>query len=513
VHGLSPQEERVEWRVLFRAAYRREDLAAPEAAVKEVSALRLRSEAKAIYLDCEALRLRSYRSQRQAQVVNDCRPYEENGRVALGAFTPRGEKPVGYFDEEGRLVLREALPPREHCPPFLSYPRDSLILDPFHRCLLHMVDQGSAEIEEERSHWLPLDLRWQNGAPAPQLSYHLCEAEEGGLRILRLTCRTVSGREVELARAAVTADNLVSLEPGYAPTLAPGCLQVGGGDVFVLTLRGRFSPAVATEGKRLRLRLPPEPGSLKPTRPRIAIDGRFDDWRSVPGVDDPRGDKVHYLDYNPDTDILQFKIANDDSHLFLYSRVAGRHGNSGPQGRYYWYTYIDADRDPTTGYSPTRDDDCYFGVDIGDDCEAQFEFVGGRFIKTFFGFTGVGTEAEVLRGRVRLGPSWYSPYDEQGRPRDRYKVEYVRRGNRTCITEDYTEGTSEDIVMALSPDGSEVEMAVEFSGFLADQSGRPLLALGQSIDAAVGAEATCELHGGTRWGADSSPVIYGYTLR
>ena len=123
------------------------------------------------------------------------------------------------------------------------------------------------------------------------------------------------------------------------------------------------------------------------------------------------------------------------------------------------------------------------------------------------------TEEEVLDGRVQLGTSFYSSKDAQGRKRTRYKVEYVNREGSRFITHDHTEGTSEDIVIALSPDGSEVEMAVELEGFLRDESGNPLMYLGKVIDLAVGAEAKSDFYGTDKWGADSSPVIYGYRIK
>jgi hypothetical protein len=245
----------------------------------------------------------------------------------------------------------------------------------------------------------------------------------------------------------------------------------------------------------------------------VQIDGRFDDWRSVPGIADPRGDIVWYLQYNPDTDLLELKVTNDGEFLYFYTRVAGQHGRTAPgRDRYYFYIYMDVDRDASTGYSPTRDDDCYYGVTLGDDCEAQFEFVGGRFVKTFFGFTGLGTEKEVLAGKLALGPSWYSRTDAHGRERDAYKVEYVHRAGQRTITEDFTEGTSDDIVIALSPDGSECEMRAALSGFLKDAHGKPLVAVGQSIDLAAGVEASGGAAGNTAWGADSTAIIYGYRL-
>jgi hypothetical protein len=151
-------------------------------------------------------------------------------------------------------------------------------------------------------------------------------------------------------------------------------------------------------------------------------------------------------------------------------------------------------------------------VTLGDDCEAQFEFVGGRFVKTFYGFTGLGAEKEALAGKVALGPSWYSPHDEQGKLRDAYKVEYVRRAGVIAITEDFTEGTSDDIVIALSPDGSECEMCAALAGFLRDKQGKPLISAGQRIDLAAGVEASGEAAGNSAWGADSTAVVYGYKV-
>jgi hypothetical protein len=255
-------------------------------------------------------------------------------------------------------------------------------------------------------------------------------------------------------------------------------------------------------------------GSSTPRMPSVKIDGRFGEWRSWPGTGDPRGDTTGYLQYNPDTDLLEFKVASDQRYLYFYTRVAGRHGNTGEgPDRYYYYVYIDADRNPATGYVPTRDDDCYYGVALGDDCEAQYEFVGGRFLKSFFGFAGAATEREVITGRVALAPSWYAKHDGQGKLRDGYKVEYIRQGNTIKITHDNLPGTTDDLVIALSPDGSECEMRAALSGFLEDASGKPIIAPSQRIDLAVGVEAAGKIRGHAQWGADSTAVIRGYLVR
>ena len=97
--------------------------------------------------------------------------------------------------------------------------------------------------------------------------------------------------------------------------------------------------------------------------------------------------------------------------------------------------------------------------------------------------------------------------------RDRYKVEYVNYKGKRSITHDYTPGTSEDIIVALSPDGSEVEVKALLSGFLKDTSGKRLMQKGQKIDIAFGVEGSSDFYGAGEWGADSSPVIYDYLIK
>jgi len=89
----------------------------------------------------------------------------------------------------------------------------------------------------------------------------------------------------------------------------------------------------------------------------------------------------------------------------------------------------------------------------------------------------------------------------------------VNREGSRFITHDYTKGTSEDIIIALSPDGSEMEMRVEFEGFLKDESGKQLMDRGTVINFAIGVEAASDYYGSDDWGADSTPVIYGYKIK
>ena len=182
-------------------------------------------------------------------------------------------------------------------------------------------------------------------------------------------------------------------------------------------------------------------------------------------------------------------------------------------GRGYFYAYMDVDQNPGTGFLPTRDDDCYFGVDIGDDCEVQFEFVNNKFRKSFYGFCGLGGNENVLKQQVTIGKSQYGRFDESGVERANYKSEYIYRNGTTEITEDLKLGTSDTIRLAVSPDGREVEIASAFTGFLKDSAGRPTVKLGQTIDLAAGMECDSKAYlGKTRWAADSTTPIRGYRL-
>jgi hypothetical protein len=174
---------------------------------------------------------------------------------------------------------------------------------------------------------------------------------------------------------------------------------------------------------------------------------------------------------------------------------------------------MDIDQNPGTGFLPTRDDECYYGVDIGDDCEVQFEFVDNAFRKSFYGFCGLGGDDNVLKQEVTIGKSQYGRFDANGVERANYKSEYIFRNGVTEITEDLKHGTSDTIYLALSPDGSEVEIKSTFTGFLKGRDGFPTVALGQSITVAAGMECDSKAYvGKTKWAADSTIAIRGYRL-
>jgi hypothetical protein len=482
-----PGSESFEWRVVFKLTYRSADVA------------RL-NDAKAIHTDCYFVRSRKYRARTRVQPVWDGRVYRMNDRLAVAAYTSKGERLFGHVDEQSRVVRSENKNGEVALPDL-----NDAQYNPFTGQLWRSAAGGDIE-EQQRLH-LPLTLLNLRGELVrPEFRIVQSNANE-------LSLVAISGDiKLTLATCALRDTSDAKRSPGFSPALGPGCSMIADSPTTVFEVVGKIdADLLDTRGAQLVLRKDlPSAAFHKPT---VRIDGLFDDWRNVRGIPDPEGDIVSYLQYNPDTDLLEFKVTNDGQFLYFYARVVGRHGNTAvDRDRYYFYVYIDADRNPATGYIPTRDDDCYYGVTLGDDCEAQFEFIGGRFVKTFFGFAGRSTEKDVLAGKVTLGPSWYAKHDDQGRVRDGYKVEYVRRAGEVSITKDFSEGTSDDINVAISPDGSECEMRADMSGFLRNANGKPIIAAGQQIDLAAGVEASGKARGNSKWGADSTVILRGYSI-
>jgi hypothetical protein len=490
-HGTlpAPRYESFEWDVTFKLTYRTADLA------------RL-SDAQAVHTDCYFTRRRKYVAPARIQPVWDGRVYQANNRLVVAAYTPKGERVFGHIDERCSVVRSKESEKSAEMPDL-----SDVQYNPFTGRLWRR-GQGGA-IDEQQRFFLPLTLISHEGEPIePEFKVVQTRPNEFAL------VAGFTDHQITLAACTLRPESDDKRSPGYAPVLGPGCSMIESEPTTVIEIRGDIaSDLLDSRAPQLILKRElPTPKAVH--RPSVRIDGRFDEWRNIRGIADPQGDIVSYLQYNPDTDLLEFKVANDDEYLYFYTRVVGRHGNTAEgRDRYYFYVYIDADRNPATGYLPTRDDDCYYGVTLGDDCEAQFEFIGGRFVKTFFGFAGRSTEKDVLAGRVKLGPSWYNRHDELGRLRDEYKVEYIRRGGQVSITEDLKEGTSDEISVALSPDGSECEMRAAMSGFLRDSSGKPIIAPGQRIDLAAGVEASVQAHGNAKWGADSTVAIRGYSIK
>lgn len=471
----------------------------------------------------------------QVRTVHKTRPmparrYLREARVvAVGpqrivqAFTSQTERPIGEIDAAGRFHANDFYRSRRDLLP--TWPSDPMALryDESESAMYYELDVPGPVVVETLD-FLPLELRDRRGRPVEgpwSILFEPSRPDAPGPATVSLRLPG-DGDEAVLATGTVPvffwreAVRLGSFDNAAGTYLPESAYRAGGGDspaasatVFVA---GTFTPQVQTDGAALTVTSWEE----KPPQPvmKIKIDGDFTDWRNVTGVDDPRGDAAPYLEYVPDVDLLEFKVAHDEEHIYLYARVAGQVGRTHPQGgRSYFYAYMDVDQNAETGFLPTRDDDCYFGVDIGDDCEVQFEFVDNVFRKSFYGFCGLGGDQNVLDGVVTLGRSQYGRFDDRGKERENYKAEYIFRAGKTEITEDLKLGSSDAIRLAVSPDGSQVEVSSSFAGFLKDRKGRPTLGIDQTIDIAAGMECDSKAYAGkTRWAADSTKAIRGYRL-
>lgn len=469
----------------------------------------LSTDAKLLNIDFYIEKIISYNSENKSETIWDGRVYSENNQLFVGGYSSKyNEQPVAVIRNTGEFspLLNDG---RANEFPILDIPQENIAFDPFKWTLLNMAPSEGKKIKRTEKDFLPLDIYGNNGLVVNKIKYDIVEDDKSSkVKLIAY----IGSEEIEIANVDLKNYTLVKSKEAFRPELIEGCTQSGEADVIKLTFEGKFTKNILLKNEMLYLKESIEE-KANVVEDVITLDGDFKDWRNIDGVSDYEADYVSYLYKNPDSDLLEFKITNDDKYLYLYSRVSGAHGRTGENGRYYWYAYIDVDADPTTGYSPTRDDNCYFGVAIGDDSEAQFEFIDNKFVKTFFGFTGIGAEEEVLKGELELGPSYYSSKDQNGNKRDKYKIEYVNREGSRFITHDNTEGTSEDIMIALSPAGSEVEMRVELDGFLQGKNGKKLVEKGSTIDIAIGAECSSNHYGSDTWGADSTPVLYGYKIK
>ncbi len=514
--------------VRFQLSFAQKDLIWHGDPASPTATVFIRPGARPIATDLQLTTLTERHDRPHRRYVTEARIASAPPPRTVYAFTSQREKVVGVVDAEGRFLPNDFLANHRGLLP--SWPNDATCLqyDPERNALYYEVALPGP-VATESLDFLPLELYDARGQAVENPGSLVFTPAEPATQRPATLVLTLEGQRgpFELARAEVperfrrsevllgSFDNASGTyldEAAYRPGAATGSAAEAS---VTVEFPGELTAALDQTGNTLRLSPAIDPPSeARRSEPAITIDGNFDDWRNIRGVDDPRGDCVPYLEYVPDVDLVEFKVAHDARHLYLYARVAGQVGRTHPEGgRSYFYAYLDVDQDAGTGFLPSRDDDCYYGVDLGDDCEVQFEFVDNAFRKTFYGFCGLGGNNDVLRQQVTLGPSQYGRFDEQGREREHYKAEYTFRDGKTEITEDLKLGTSDTIRLAVSPDGSEVEVVSSFDGFLRDPSGRPTVSPGQSLDLAAGMECDSKAYPGkTRWAADSTPILRGYRL-
>ncbi|MEE9431379.1 MAG: hypothetical protein V3V16_10085 [Melioribacteraceae bacterium] len=505
-NGLYPENQKIQSTPYFSVSFLEEDVQFNSDDFK------VKNTAEFFNLDFYVGTITKHNSLNIAVPIWDGRVYDDANNLMVGGYSSKfNERPIGIIDNKGLFVSQLNSLDSKYFP-LLQIPAEQIIFDPFEWKLLNKKLSNGKTIENSLKSFLPIKIYSKHGK---QLSNMFFEIKKDPTTSTMVLYAILEGAKFEVANCELNSSSIIKSRNGYKPQLIEGASQPTSGKVITFIFKGKYSNNISIRGTELYLndKVKYVNSNNNTKNIGINIDGDFSDWRNISGVSDIQGDYVSYLFKNPDTDLLEFKITNDDKYLYFYSRVVGAHGRTGKKGRYYWYTYIDVDSDASTGYPPTRGDNCYFGIPIGDDSEAQFEFIGNKFVKTFFGFTGIGAEKEVLSSKLELGPSFYAAKGSDGKKRDKYKIEYVKINDSLFITHDYTVGTSEDIIIALSPDGSEVEVKAELDGFLKDKTGTKLLYKGKVIDIALGVEGSSDHYGSSDWGADSSPVIYGYVIK
>jgi hypothetical protein len=269
---------------------------------------------------------------------------------------------------------------------------------------------------------------------------------------------------------------------------------------------------------------------------RIMIDGKFDDWKEAPVHTDPphnehdtdhkgQFDKPRLVDH-ADVDILEYKFAHDEENLYAYFKARGVIGHTQaeglgkPAGRYYAIVTIDVDEDEKTGY--WLHEGGFYPTGRGYDVNAELEWYNNRlntghyinhaclnqaeldqaFLDQSAGQYKKGVAGPYKPGFVRLGPGTYD-----------YYTEWVYHADDTLtFVRDKGPRTLGIIEGALSPDGHELEMKIPMKGFLKDQKGRPIIALGRRLNISMSLEASGELAKGGQWASNTAAPIRGYYL-
>jgi len=133
-------------------------------------------------------------------------------------------------------------------------------------------------------------------------------------------------------------------------------------------------------------------------------------------------------------------------------------------------------------------------VDPAELDQAFLDQSSGRYKK------GVG--GRYKPGFVRLGDGTY-----------KYYTEWVFHEDDTItFVRDACPRTLGNIKGALSADGHQLEMKIPMKGFLVDQHGKPLVALGRKINVSFSLEASGELAGDGKWASNTGEPIRDYYL-
>lgn len=279
----------------------------------------------------------------------------------------------------------------------------------------------------------------------------------------------------------------------------------------------------------------------KSSRPTITIDGKFDDWKSLPAYTDPADDQIdtdgRTPDYkakhreNRDHDILEFKVNHDSENLYIYVKSFGKIGNTQKAvpgskdkkdraGRYYITVAIDVDQNDKTGY--WLHEGGTYPTSGGYDMNAEIEWYDGAFNTGMYmnkcclnkadlkdsystlshGKYKEGADGPYLAGYHTIKPGQYDNYAEWV---------YHKNGTITFVR-DRGPVVHGVLTGKRSPDWHQLEMKIPYIGFLKDQHGDPVVQLGDTLDIEISLQGSGELASDGAWAGDGAEPLNGYKL-
>lgn len=268
---------------------------------------------------------------------------------------------------------------------------------------------------------------------------------------------------------------------------------------------------------------------------KITIDGVMSDWKDIDSYTDPAGD-THDTDHigrddtprpvnHPDVDLLEYKVTHDRDNLYVYLRSRGRIANTqrsadGQAGRYYVIVTIDVDDNDETGYWISEGG--YYPTSRGYDVNAEVEFFDGELNTACYLNHGARDQKELAQAFLDQSQGKYREGHDGPYPAGFMRVlpgtydqytQWVYHDDDTLTFVRYKGPVVTGIAnAAVSTDGHQIEAKFPFVGFLTDQSGKPVVELGATIDLSFSLEASGELAPDRDWASDTGEPINGYLL-
>jgi len=270
----------------------------------------------------------------------------------------------------------------------------------------------------------------------------------------------------------------------------------------------------------------------------IRIDGDFTDWRHIRRYRDPADDThdttPRGVDDKPtplvhmDVDLLEYRVTHDNEAFYFLMRSKGRIGHTQvgndtdrKAGRYYVNVTMDVDQNDETGYA--LHEGGYYPTSRGYDANAELEFYNGRM--NVAKYLNHGVQSREAIGQALLDQSSGQYRDGNDGP---YPAGFMRVG--ASVYRNYTEWVyaSDDTITfvhdmgpnigpgiaewARSEDLRKIEMRFPFKGFLKNEDGNPLVAVGSVVDLSFSLEASGENVPSRRWASDTGEPITKYVI-